>query len=180
MSAASATKSRERNVELRRSMTAARDNDLPATGGDNGKATHRSFYFRYRNATGNEWPGGAVINNGGGVKGTPCEDSDGNGVCQEWCHLHNIYAKSQQKCDRKCWASYCKIPFTEGKPVKGTGAGPIVNGKPVQAPPPKGGNSPTKGGNAAPIVNGNPVQASPGGTDTGHPILERGEGGGRH
>ena len=122
---------------------------------------------------------GAVINNGGGgVKSAPCADTDGNGVCQEWCHLHNVYQRSQQACDRNCWRSYCKspVPFTNGKPVKGTGAAPIINGKPVQAPPPKGSN-PT---NTAPIVNGKPVQASPGGTDTGHPILERGEGGGRH
>jgi hypothetical protein len=117
-------------------------------------------------------PAGAVINNGGGVKSAPCADSDGNGVCQEWCHLHNIYAKSQQICDRRCWVSYCKspAPFTTGKPV---------NGKPVQAPPPpsKGG----KGGrpiNAAPVIYGGSKAppSSGGGTQT---ILERGSGG-RH
>jgi hypothetical protein len=125
-------------------------------------------------------PALAVINNGGGGEtAAPCVDSDGNGVCQMWCHVHNRYQSSQLTCDRKCWVSYCKspAPFTKGNPVRGTGAEPIVNGKPVQAPPPpsKGG----KGGrpiNAAPVIyGGSKAPPSSGGSTT---VLERGGGGG--
>ena len=68
---------------------------------------------------------------------------------------------------------------THNKPVD---VAPIIKGKPVQAPPPKGGKTPKKGGhpiNAAPITKGKGVQASPGGTNDNHPILEH-NGGGKH
>jgi hypothetical protein len=57
--------------------------------------------------------------------------------------------------------------------VKG---GTVKPGKPIEAPPPSKGGNPT---NAAPIISGKPVEAAPGGTDTNHPILERGGGGKR-
>ena len=59
---------------------------------------------------------------------------------------------------------------------------PIIKGKPIQAPPPKGGKTPPKHHGpitSAPIVNGKPVQKSPG-TGTTQPILEKGSSSGGH
>jgi len=61
-------------------------------------------------------------------------------------------------------------------PKGGVKGGTVKPGKPIEAPPPSKGGNPT---NAAPIISGKPVEAAPGGTDTNHPILERGGGGKR-
>src|SRR5665213_3734192 len=91
--------------------------------------------------------------------------------CLGYCLVNNNTDKKLEACAANCRAYWCNPnipnPSTANMP-KGMG---IVKGKPIQAPPPKGGTPPKKGGNAAPIIKGKPVQASPSGTSTDHPIL---------
>jgi hypothetical protein len=118
----------------------------------------------------------AAINNGGGPSSVKDNCGTGFDSCIVWCNEHNTYGKNILKCSHRCSVYWCtgKLPYVRpGSPKSGTNAGPI-NGKPVEAPPPRG-RDPT---NAAPIISGKPVEAGPGGPETNHPILERGGGGG--
>jgi hypothetical protein len=122
-------------------------------------------------------PALAVINNGGGGShSVPCDDYDGLGYCQLGCaNDFNAGSVGLKACNNSCWRNFCHtpLPTSTGNPIRGTGAAPIINGKPVQAPPP-----PHKGGrpiNAAPVVNGG-SKAPP--SSGGNTILERGGGGG--
>jgi hypothetical protein len=87
----------------------------------------------------------------------------GTGSGCAWCGVRTcqyIWCSSQGSCSR------VPLPAAQSptgtKPVHGV---PIVNGKPVEAPPPPPkGSNPT---NAAPITSGMPTHASPGGSGGG-------------
>jgi len=102
-------------------------------------------------------PASAVINNGGGVKGPTCEDWGGLDICLQWCATtFSGGSHKNKRCGKRCWTNWCGTPYptTAGKPVKGTGTAPVVNGKPVQAPPPPKGSNPT---GSAPTAPSQPV-----------------------
>jgi hypothetical protein len=102
---------------------------------------------------------GAAINNGGGP-GAKAGCGTAYAACTDWCNAHNKTNNSFSKCIAQCGRYYGCTGVSAAKKPGGTGAAPIINGKPVEAPPPPKGSNPT---NAAPVTNGKPTQASPSG-----------------
>jgi hypothetical protein len=77
-----------------------------------------------------------------------------------WCtqaHCYFVFHCTKTRC------TYDTSPAVGGKPVRGTGITPIINGKPVQAPLPPKGSKPT---GAAP-------------TEPSHPVILERSGGGK-
>jgi hypothetical protein len=107
-------------------------------------------------------PSWAVINNGGGKhpKIDPCKLRYDACVrhCAKWYGKGSDQASSCEQ--RTCFPQYtaCVNPAVTAPGPKPGNTKPIINGKPVEAPPPPKGSNPT---NAAPITNNNPTRASP-------------------
>ena len=107
--------------------------------------------------------------NPGGVLQRKCGSAPYEGCV--WCSYTTCYFV--QKCDDKqCTYTTEPVGIAKGNPKTPVGTSPVINGKPVQAPPPPKGSNPT---NATPIVTGKPVQAPPPPKANNPVILERGQ-----
>jgi len=103
-----------------------------------------------------------IVSQTGPLITNKCSDGKATEGCS-WCSARTGKCYVVTNCTNgKCTV----LPFQKGAgpiKVKGGTAAPIINGKPVEAPPPKGSNPI----NAAPITSGMPTHASPGGSGGG-------------